>query len=61
MHPGACVALARAHTELNELVAQQCALVLGVMAKPLLRKIFEPAPLVCEVVDTHFVPVTATI
>jgi hypothetical protein len=57
MHHRACVALAWAHSELHELVAQQRAVVLGMLAKTLLRKLLELAGLLGEVIDIQIPPV----
>jgi hypothetical protein len=57
MHRRACVALARAHSELHKLVAQQRAVVLGMVAQTLARKFLELASLLSKVIDTHFAPV----
>jgi hypothetical protein len=57
MHQRAGVAPARAHPELHELVAQQRAVVLGMLAQALLRKLLELPSLLGEVIDTQFAPV----
>jgi hypothetical protein len=57
MHQRACVALARAHPELHELVTQQCAVVLGMLAQTRFRKLLELPLLLGKVIDTQFAPV----
>jgi hypothetical protein len=59
MHHRARVALARAHPELNKLVAQQRAVVLGMLAQVFLRKLLKLATLLKKVIDTHVAPVLA--
>jgi hypothetical protein len=58
MHHRALVALARAYTEFHKLESQQCAVSLGVLAQLFPRKFPKLAPLLGEVIDTHFVPVS---
>jgi hypothetical protein len=51
------MARARAHPEFYELVAQQRAVVLGLLAQALLRKLLELPSLLGKVIDTQFAPV----
>jgi hypothetical protein len=50
------VALARAHPEFQKLVAQQRAVVLGVLTQPRLRKLLKLSSLLSKVINTHFLP-----
>jgi hypothetical protein len=56
MHRRACMAFARAHPEPHKLVAQQRAVVFGVLAQALLRKLLKLANLLKKVINTHFAP-----
>jgi hypothetical protein len=48
------VALARAYPKFRKLVAQQRAVVLGVLAQPRLRKLLKLSSLLSKVINTHF-------
>jgi hypothetical protein len=61
MHERACVALARAHPEPRKLVAQQRAVVLGMLSQAVHGKLLKLAGLLKKVIEAHCVSCGAPI